>query len=39
MKTRYKFACAVLALLPVDQIMAQDRTILPIPAAPFTGTA
>jgi arylsulfatase A-like enzyme len=38
MKARFKLACAVLALLPVNQIMAQDRTILPVPPAPFAGT-
>jgi arylsulfatase A-like enzyme len=37
-KNRFKLACAVLALLPVSQIMAQDRTILPVPAPSFSGT-
>lgn len=39
MKARFKLACAVAALLPVvTPAFAQDRTVLPIPAAPFTGT-
>lgn len=37
MKTQFKLACAVLALLPAHQIMAQDRTVLPIPAPLFDG--
>ena len=38
MKARFKIACAILALFPAGQTMAQDRTILPVPAAPFSGT-
>ena len=38
MKTRLKLACAVLAMLPVFQAVAQDRSVLPVPPAPFAGT-
>ena len=38
MKTRLKLACAALALFPSAQLLAQDRTVLPIAAAPFNGT-
>ncbi len=37
MKTRFKLACAALALLPSAQLFAQDRSILPIAPAPFAG--
>lgn len=36
MKPRFKLACAALALSS-GPAFAQDRTVLPIPAAPFTG--
>jgi hypothetical protein len=38
MKTRLKLACAVMAVLPVFQAVAQDRSVLPVPPAPFAGT-
>ena len=38
MKTRLKLACAVMAFLPVFQAVAQDRTVLPVQPAPFSGT-
>lgn len=38
MKTCLSLACAALALLPASQTMAQDRTTLPMPPAPFAGT-
>ena len=38
MKMRLKFTCAVLALSTASGAFAQDRSVLPIRAAPFTGT-
>jgi arylsulfatase len=42
MKIRFKLACAALAFFPAAQAMAQavdqDRSVLPIAPAPFTGT-
>ena len=38
MKIRLKLACAVLALFPSAQALAQDRSVLPIVPAPFSGT-
>jgi arylsulfatase A-like enzyme len=37
MKIRLKLACAALALFPSGQSFAQDRSILPIIPAPFSG--
>jgi arylsulfatase A-like enzyme len=37
MKIRLKLACAALALFPSVQSLAQDRSVLPIAPAPFSG--
>ena len=38
MKIRLKLACAALALTHSGHVLAQDRSILPVAPAPFTGT-
>lgn len=38
MKSHLKFACAMLAIVTAAPGLAQDRSVLPIPAPPFTGT-
>lgn len=38
MNYRFKMACAALSLMSGQQTLAQDRTVLPMPAPPFTGT-
>ena len=37
MKSRLRLAAAALALFPSLAVMAQDRTVLPVPRAPFDG--
>ena len=38
MKTRLRLASAVMALVSAIPALAQDRTVLPVPTAPFNGT-
>lgn len=38
MKTHLRIACAAISFVVSQQVFAQDRTLLPIAAPPFTGT-